>query len=95
MNTVSTFHAMTSAPEVNPRVAASLEVVSQQLEAAFLAEFLRNAGVGKSPETFNGGAGEEQFQSLLLDAYATRIAQRGGLGLAEMILKQSLGKLDA
>jgi hypothetical protein len=42
-----------------------LLTAAQNLEASFLAEMLKSAGVGTPRETFGGGAGEEHFASFL------------------------------
>jgi len=62
-----------------------LWAAAQDLESAFLAEMLRTAGLGKPPEGFGGGIGEEQFASLLADEQARAFTARGGIGLAEHI----------
>lgn len=70
----------------------SLKQAATELEAAFLTEMLKSAGFGKSRETMGGGAGEDQFGSLLVRAQAEQIAQSGGIGLAETLfnaLKES------
>lgn len=64
---------------------AKLRDVSEQLETTFLAEMLKNAGFGKTPDTFGGGQGEDQFASFLIQAQAERITKAGGIGLAEHI----------
>ncbi len=63
----------------------ALRQVAIDLEATFLSEMLKHAGVGKTSETFGGGIGEDQFASFLRNAQADEIASRGGLGLAESI----------
>ncbi|MCC1481301.1 rod-binding protein [Roseibaca sp. Y0-43] len=64
---------------------ARLTSAAQAFEAAFLSQMLSAAGAGKT-EAF-GGIGEAQFASFLVDAQAERIAQRGGIGLAETIIR--------
>lgn len=64
---------------------AELRRISQQLEAAFLSEMLKHAGLGETPDAFGGGEGESQFSSLLRDVQAAQIAECGGIGLAESI----------
>lgn len=63
----------------------ALRKVAQELEATFLSEMLKHAGIGKTPESFGGGPGEEQFSSMLRDAQARELALQGGIGLAESI----------
>jgi Rod binding domain-containing protein len=64
---------------------AELLKAARGLEASFLAIMLREAGVGAPPSAFGGGSGEEQFTSFLTDAYAARISESGGIGLAERL----------
>ncbi|MFY0620341.1 MAG: rod-binding protein [Pelagimonas sp.] len=54
---------------------------------------LKSAGVGETPEAFGGGAGEDQFASMLRLEQARQLAATGGIGLAEHIfhsLKENL-----
>ena len=71
----------------------ALREAAVELEASFLSEMLKSAGLGKSREGFgNGGAGEDQFSGFLVQAQAKEIAKSGGIGLAETIynaLKES------
>lgn len=65
------------------RGAEHLRQAARDLEATFLAEMLKSAGLGKTGEAFGGGAGEAQFSSFLVDAQARAMAATGGIGLAE------------
>ena len=79
---------------VNSAPQAQLRKVAQELEATFLAEMLKSAGVGKTPEAFGGGAGEDQFASFLRVEQARAMAAKGGIGLTEAIfesLKERIG----
>lgn len=60
---------------------------AQSLEATFLAEMLKGAGLGQAREDFGGGAGEAQFSSMLVDRYAEALSDGGGIGLAEAIYR--------
>lgn len=64
-----------------------LRDAAMELEANFLAEMLKSAGVGKTPESFGGGAGEDQFASFLRTEQARQMSHRGGIGLAEAIFE--------
>jgi flagellar protein FlgJ len=66
---------------------AALRQKAQDLEAAFLAEMLGHAGLGRPPETGGGGAGEAQFASFLRDAQAAALVRKGGIGLAKQIFE--------
>ncbi len=78
-------------PQLGPSTALSpdrrdaLRGVAQELEATFLAEMLKHAGVGSTRTSFGGGVGEEQFASLLRQEQAQALAERGGVGLAESL----------
>ena len=69
-----------------------LRQAARAFEAAFLAEMLRHTGLGRMPETFNGGPGEAAFSGTLVQEYANRLAGSGGLGLAEQIYRSLAGR---
>ena len=60
---------------------------AKSLEASFLAEMLKQTGLGKTPEGFGGGAGEDQFTSYLSQLRAEQMVEAGGIGLAERIFE--------
>ena len=62
-----------------------LHAAAQKLEATFLAEMLKSAGLGESRNSFGGGAGEDQFSSFLVQAQAEEMVAAGGIGLAEAL----------
>lgn len=64
-----------------------LRDAAQKMEATFLAEMLKSAGVGAPREAFGGGEGEEHFSSFLRDAQAQEMANAGGIGLAEALFE--------
>jgi len=80
-------------PRVRPAAAVdepadqALRKAAESLEATFLAEMLKSAGVGAPRESFGGGAGEEQFASFLRQAQADRMVAAGGIGLAESLFE--------
>ena len=86
-------------PEAAPAPAqdddARLRAAAQQLEASFLAEMLKSAGVGESIEGWSGGPGEDQFASFLRQAQADEMTQAGGIGLAESIFEALKERADA
>jgi flagellar protein FlgJ len=63
----------------------ALRSAAKEMEANFLAEMLKSAGFGKTPESFGGGAGEDQFGSFMRLEQARQIVQSGGIGLAETL----------
>jgi len=64
---------------------SKLRAAATDLEAAFLSEMLKAAGLGAPSGAFGGGHGEDQFQSFLRDAQAKEMARAGGIGLAESL----------
>lgn len=66
---------------------APLRAAARALEAQFLAEMLKSAGLGEARESFGGGIGEEQFASFLRGEQAEAMARNGGIGLAESIFE--------
>ena len=77
--------ARTPAHPPPPDRTAELRQAAEAMEASFLAEMLKAAGVGAPRASFGGGIGEEQFASFLTEAHAEAIVQRGGIGLAESL----------
>lgn len=74
-----------SAPRPITPQAKALWAKAQELEATFLAQMLKDTGLGTAEGSFAGGIGEEQFGSFLRDEQAKLIVGRGGVGLAEQI----------
>jgi peptidoglycan hydrolase FlgJ len=71
-----------------------LRQTAEKLEAAFLSEMLKAAGLGEARGTFGGGAGEQQFSSFMRDEQARAMTAHGGVGLAQNIfeaLKRRVG----
>jgi Rod binding domain-containing protein len=64
---------------------ARLRRTADAFEAAFLAEMLKDAGLGKVPDAFGGGEGEDQFASFLRQEQAKAITAHGGIGLSQVI----------
>ncbi|MEL6464888.1 MAG: rod-binding protein [Pseudomonadota bacterium] len=82
-----------SPPQPDARGAA-LRAAAEKLEAAFLAEMLKSAGLGESRSAFGGGAGEDQFSSFLVQAQAEKMVQAGGIGLAETLFESLKERQD-
>lgn len=72
--------AMRQMADSPPVARESLRQSALAFEAAFLAEMLKSAGVGRIP-----GQEDDPFASFLTEAHARAMAERGGLGLASRI----------
>ncbi len=66
---------------------AALMDAARELEANFLSEMLKSAGLGESPTAFGGGVGEDQFASFLRLEQARAMVQSGGIGLAQSLFE--------
>ncbi len=71
-----------------------LRAAAQKLEATFLAEMLKSAGLGQPRDAFGGGSGEDQFSSFLRQAQAEAMAEAGGIGLAERLFEALKDRSD-
>lgn len=72
---------------VTGQINTPLKSAAVELEATFLAEMLKSAGLGQTRASFGGGAGEDQFGSMLVQYQARQMAQAGGIGLAEALFQ--------
>jgi len=71
-----------------------LREAARELEANFLAEMLKAAGLGETPDSFGGGAGEEQFGSFLRLEQARAMVDAGGIGLAQSLFEALKERAD-
>lgn len=86
-----------SAPLPAPQSSAyaqKLQAAAVELEAAFLGEMLKSAGLGQARQSFGGGAGEDQFASFLVQHQARALAQSGGVGLSEILFQSMMEKTN-
>ena len=72
----------------------TLRESARAVEAAFLSEMLKAAGVAETRSVLGGGAGEDQFVSLLRAALADEVVANGGIGLADTIYRQLRARDD-
>ena len=77
-----------------PAKEARLRQTAAAFETAFLAEMLKEAGLGKTPDAFGGGSGEDQFASFLREAQAKEMVARGGIGLSRAIYEAMKDRAD-
>ena len=82
------------APSPAARRDQELREAARSVEAAFLTEVLKSARIAEARSDFGGGAGEDQFASLLQAALAEEIVDTGGFGIAEQVYRQLRGRSD-
>ncbi|NYT42107.1 rod-binding protein [Sphingomonas sp. R-74633] len=77
------------APAVNPKMDAKNKATAKNFEAVFLGQMtsMMMSTVDQG-ENFNGGNGEDMFRGILAEKLGNSIADRGGIGLAPMVLDQ-------
>lgn len=82
--------ARAAAPAPSPALDAAADARARQtardFEAAFIAEMLAHAGLAKSLAG-DSGFGGESFSRFLLDAYAEKLAAKGGFGVADAVYR--------
>ncbi len=82
----------------DPARRAAMREAAVEFEAVFIAQMLEHSGVGRAPEAFGGGAGEDAFRSHLLGEQGRIMARSGGIGLAqeiyEALLKREGGAVE-
>lgn len=90
------FLPIPATPAATARVTKALTArdVAEKLEATFLAEMLKSAGLGTQENSLSGGIGEEQFASFHREALAEAMVKRGGIGLAETFYQALMEKPD-
>ena len=80
----------TEARASDPARVEALRALSVEFESVFLAQMLKQTGLGEATPGFDGGAGEDAFSGMLVEQQAKGMAARGGLGLAEHIFASLL-----
>lgn len=97
MTTIPVLPPPRAAPHMPDYIQADskLRDAAQKLEATFLAEMLKSAGLGTPRDTFGGGHGEDQFASFLREAQAEEMVSAGGIGLAEALFEAMKVRINA
>ncbi len=68
---------------------------AQSFEAVFISQMFGHMfeGVGKDT-LFGGGQGEEMFRPMMLDEYGKLVAQKGGIGIADAVLRTLISQQE-
>ena len=70
---------------------ATARAAAEEFEAFFLSQVLNSMFEGiKSDGMFGGGHGESIYRPLMMQEYGKLIAQRGGIGLADAVMRELL-----
>jgi peptidoglycan hydrolase FlgJ len=80
------------APEASPQ----MKKLGEDFEATIIAELLRPMFESLNTEGLGGGGeGERMFRPMLVEQYARGIAQSGGIGLADMVVREMVKMQEA
>jgi len=84
-------------PKVGPSAdAAKMRAAAEEFEAVFLGQILENMFQGIPTDgPFGGGHGESVYRSLMLQEYGKVIAQRGGIGIADAVMRELIKLQEA
>ncbi|MBI3676290.1 MAG: rod-binding protein [Proteobacteria bacterium] len=75
---------------------ASARKAATEFEGVLVSQMMGQMFEGISTDgPFGGGEGEQMFRSLMLDEYGKQVAKRGGIGLADSIVKSLLSHQEA
>lgn len=81
--------AISAARQLQAPVPPELRRVAEEFEAVFLAEMLAPMFENLDTEGLGGGGeGERMFRPMLVEQYANAIAQAGGVGLADTVIRE-------
>ncbi|MEQ8370950.1 MAG: rod-binding protein [Alphaproteobacteria bacterium] len=73
----------------------TLQNAAEEFEAFFLSHVMESMFAGiKTDGAFGGGFGEGIYRSLLLQRYGETIAQQGGVGIADSIVRMFLDQQE-
>jgi flagellar protein FlgJ len=77
-------------PPVNPKMDAKNKATAKNFEAVFLGQMtsMMMSTVDQGDGNFSGGNGEDMFRGILAEKLGNSIAERGGIGLAPVVLDQ-------
>lgn len=74
---------------------AATREAAEKFEAVFISQMFGHmfSGLG-SDSLFGGGQGEEMFRSLLVDEYAKLTVKKGGIGIADSVMRTLIAQQE-
>lgn len=75
------------APPAAAPPAAALQRAAEEFEAVFLGQMLAGLTEGLAPDGILGGP-DDPFAAMLRDEYARLISRKGGIGVADAVLRE-------
>jgi Rod binding domain-containing protein len=78
--------AKSNLSNMTPEKMEELDNTAKEFEAVFLSQMFAQMFNGLEVDpVFGGGKGEEVFRSMMVEEYGKRIADQGGIGIAEHV----------
>jgi peptidoglycan hydrolase FlgJ len=69
---------------------AKIAETAKLFEANIMSSLMQAMFEGVDAGTFGGGHGEQQFKSMLVDAFAKQTVKAGGMGVADQVAREML-----
>lgn len=70
---------------------AAMQKTAQEFESFYLGQMLQPMFANIEPaEPFNGGSGAKIWQQMQVDEFGKAISKSGGVGIADMVLRQMI-----
>lgn len=83
--------AGTGLPNLNAVDMKRMQETAKEFEAVFIAEMLRPMFENiEAAAPFGGGAGEKIYRDMQIDEYGKSLAQNGGIGLADSVMREMI-----
>ena len=74
---------------------AAVKKAAQDFEGVFVSQMMQHMFEGVKTDTvFGGGAGEDNFHSMLIDEYAKQVVKKGGFGLSNAVMHTMLAEQE-
>ncbi len=79
----------------NPTDLAAVRKAAQNFEAVFLSQMFGQMfkGIG-TDSVFGGGEAEDMFRPMLIDEYGKLVAKRGGVGIADAVMRSLIAQQE-
>jgi Rod binding domain-containing protein len=75
---------------------AKLDAAARDFEAVYISEMIKPMfDTVKTDKLFGGGKAEDTFKSLLMQQYGRKIAEAGGIGLAQAVKTEMIRMQEA
>jgi len=80
---------------LTPEARARVQETAQKFESFFLTQMVEHMWSGVEPDAmFGGGQGEAVYRSMLNERYAESIARRGGIGIADAVMREMVRLME-